>query len=168
MGLKSTLFGHPSKGSSSSVSGNSAYPAISSAFTPALGYLTQGGSMMGNLLGLNGGQAQTQGLQNWANSGGYNFLMNQGIDTVNSNMYSRGLGASGADMKALENYRSGLASTYLNQYMNNLLDFSKLGLGAGGVMSDAGRFNNSTSSEVGAKKGILGDIVKAAASFIPK
>jgi len=160
MGLKKTLFGSPSK--ESSESGNHAYPAINSAFGPALGYVTQGGSMLGNLLGVGGGPAQTSALENFSNSGGMQFLMDQGQRAITSSKAASGLLKSGSYGTALEKYGQGLASTYLNQYMNNLLDFSKLGLGAGGILSSAGSY--SKGQETGAKKGIAGDIIKAVAA----
>jgi hypothetical protein len=102
----------------------------------------------------------------YANSGGFNFLLNQGTDAVNSNMASRGLLNSGADIKGLEDYRSGLASTYLDQYMNHLNQMGQLGIGAGGVLADSGRVAQENSSSKGAKKGIAGTLIKGA-SLIP-
>jgi hypothetical protein len=56
----------------------------------------------------------------------------------------------------------GLGSTYLNQYMSNLLDFSKLGLGAGGVLASSGAYSKGSGS--GAKPGIAADLMKAVAA----
>jgi hypothetical protein len=74
----------------------------------------------------------------FADSGGMKFLMNQGTQDVNSNMASRGLLNSGADMKGLEDYRSGLASTYLDHYLDHVNQMGQLGIGAGGVLSNSG------------------------------
>lgn len=150
-GIKDTLFGK--EGKSESKSGNNAWSEIKSAFTPALNYLTQGGDQAWNIL--------KGGPQGFADSGGFNFLMDQGTNAVNSNFYARGLGESGAAMKGLEKYRYGLASTYLNQYMQQLNDFSKLGIGAGGIMSSAGQY--SKGQQKSGKDGILGDIIGAVA-----
>lgn len=168
-GITDTLFGSPSKGSSHSEShsSNRAYEPIAHAMTPALGYTTQGGNMMANLLGLSGGPAQTGGLENFANSGGMNFLREQGNRQITSNQASKGLLNSGDTLKAEEKYGQGLGSTYLNQYMQNLMGFSNLGLGAANAMSGAGNISNSVSdsTEKGAKKGIAGDILKGVAAF---
>lgn len=161
-GVKDFLFGKP--GGEETASGNHAWDAVSGAMTPALDYTTQGGSMMGSLLGVGGGPAQTEGLKNFANSGGMKFLLDEGTDSVNSNFYARGLGQSGAAMKGLEKYRSGLASTYLDKYLSHLNDYSKLGLGAAGAMSSAGGW--SKGEKKGAKEGGLGTILSAA-SMIP-
>lgn len=154
-GIADTLFGSPGKQKSSSESGNHAWDAISGAFKPALGYVGQAGGLASNIL--------NQGPGGFADTGGFKFLMDQGTDSVNSNFYSRGLGQSGAAMKGLEKYRHGLASTYLNQYMDQVFNLGKLGLGAGGVMADAGRWSKSKSKGSAGKDGILGDIVGAVA-----
>lgn len=162
-GVKDTLFGSPAKASSQSHSGNYAYDSINSAFSPALGYLTGGGNLIGNMLGVGGGPAQLDALNNYANSGGMQFLMQQGQNAVTSSKAAQGLLKSGSYGTALEKFGQGLASTYLNQYMNNLLDYSKLGLGAGSVLADAGRYSDSTSKSNGGKKGLLSSLATGAA-----
>jgi hypothetical protein len=151
-GIVDTLFGSPSK--EKSESGNKSYDAISSAFGPALGFVNQGGNAMWDML--KGGPA------GFADSGGFKHLLEQGTNSVNSNFYARGLGQSGAAMKGLEKYRYGLASTYLSQYMDQLNNLGKLGVGAGGVMSSAGQY--SKGSAKGGKDGIAGDIIGAIAN----
>jgi hypothetical protein len=163
-GVGDFLFGKKPKPETSE-SGNHAWEPIKSALSPALGYVTGGGNMMGSLLGIPGMGSQTEGLKNFANSGGMQFLLNEGTDAINSNFYARGLGKSGAAMKGLEKYRSGLASTYLNDYMKNLMGFSNLGLGAAGVMSDAGRWSKGIGQQAG-KGGALPYMLQAA-SMIP-
>jgi hypothetical protein len=59
----------------------------------------------------------------------------------------------------LEKYGQGLASTYLNQYMSNLKDFSVIGLGSAGVLSDAGKFNESNGE--GKKRGVAQSLAQA-------
>jgi hypothetical protein len=132
-------------------------PMLTGALGPALGYVTGGGNMMGSLLGINGGPAQTGALTNFANSGGMQFLRDQGNQQINSNMAAKGLLNSGATGKALEKYGQGLGSTYLNQYMSNLKDYAGIGLGAGGILADSGVEKH----EKGAKKGILSSLVDA-------
>lgn len=143
-----TLFGAPSKQSSSSSNVNNSM--LSGSLGGALGGASKANSLMSTML--DGGPG------GYADSGGMKFLLNQGTDAVNSNMASRGLLNSGADMKGLEDYRSGLASTYLDQYMNHVNQMGQLGLGAGGVLADSGRV--SSEKETGAKKGIAGSLMK--------
>lgn len=155
-GIVDTLFGSPSK--EKSESGNHAYKDISSAFKPALGYVTDAGSMMSQML--------SGGPGGFADSGGFKHLLEQGTNQVNSNFYSRGLGQSGAAMKGLEKYRYGLASTYLTQYMDQLNNLGKLGIGAGGVLGSAGQW--SKGSATGKKNGIAGDIIGSIAMSDPR
>lgn len=91
------------------------------------------GSAIGNM-----GSELNGGPQGFANSGGFNFLLDQGTQNVNANMAARGLGTSGADMKGLETMRNGLASTYLQNYMNDNAMMGGLGLGAGGILAQSG------------------------------
>lgn len=112
------------------------------------------------------GSPQMDAMSNYADSAGMKFLLGQGINQINGNMAGKGLLQSGATATGLEKLRQGLATTYLNQYLDKVLDFSRLGLGAGGVLAGAGQTSTSsgTSTSKGAKQGILGDIAGAAVS----
>jgi hypothetical protein len=170
MGLKSSLFGKAAGGKSSSKqeSGNYAYGDISGAFKPALGYVTSSGDMMSKLLGLSGdATAQKGALENFSNSAGMGFLKDQGMDMITSNQAAKGLLNSGDTLKASQQYGQGLASTYLNQMMQNLLGLGGLGLGAGGVMADAGRWSKgeSKSSESKGKNGMLPSLISSVAAI---
>lgn len=123
-----------------SESGNKAYGDISSAFKPALGYVTQGGDMLANLLGVGTGN-QTDALDKFANSGGMGWLMDQGNRMINSNQAAKGLLQSGSTLAASQKYGQGLGSTYLSQYMDKLLGLGNLGLGAGGTLAQAGQYS---------------------------
>jgi hypothetical protein len=142
-----SLGGGKSKGSSSSSSGNVNNGQLSSSLMPAVGATGQATNLMGTML--NGGP------QGFANSGGFDFLMKQGTEGVNSNMASRGLLNSGADMKGLEDYRSGQASTFLNNYMNQVNNMGQLGLGAGSVLANSGDVSSSKSKNK-SKNGSVG------------
>lgn len=155
-GVMDTLFGKGSK--EKSESGNKAWDSVSGAMGPVLGNTSQGSGAMWDML--KGGPA------GFADSGGFKHLLEQGTNAVNSNFYARGLGESGAAMKGLEKYRHGLASTYLTQYMDQLNNYSKLGLGAAGAMSSAGQWSKGQAS--GGKQGIAGDIIGAIAMSDPR
>lgn len=128
------LFKKPQAGKTS----NRSWSEIKGAFTPALGYVTQGGDALANLLGVGTGD-QTQALDKFANSGGMQWLMDQGNRMINSNQAAKGLLSSGSTLKGIEKYGQGLGSTYLSSYMDKLLGLGNLGLGAGGVMASAGQ-----------------------------
>lgn len=165
------LFGSPSKqkseSESHSQSGNYAWPAVSSAMTPVLGNTAKGSNAIGALLGLPGYGDQTGALDNWANAGGMQWQMDQGNRMINSNQAAKGLLNSGSTLTGIQKYGQGLGSTYLNQYMGHLNEFSRLGLGAAGAMTGAGGWTKSDSKSkgtgTGAKEGIAGDLLAAAA-----
>lgn len=157
-GIGRTLFGGPSEQSSSSESGNHAWGPISGAFTPALGYVTGAGNMVQNLLS---GSGQNQGLNNFANSTGMKFVMDQGMKGITSSQAAKGLLNSGSTLKAMNKYGQGVGSTYLNNYMDNIFKLGNLGIGAGSVMANAGQWSKSESEGQGAKSGILPQLIQA-------
>lgn len=94
-------------------------------------------------------------LTNFSNSAGLKFLQDQGNNMINNNQAAKGMLQSGATAKGIEDYANNLNSTYLNQYLSHLFDFGKLGLGAAGILSDAGKYSigSNFSSSVGKSQG---------------
>jgi hypothetical protein len=107
------------------------------------------------------GDPSYDALSAFANSGGMQFLMDQGRKAVEGSQAGKGMLESGATGKALEQYGQNLGSTYLNNYLTQLQDFSKLGTANAAVLSDAGKYSNalvnsnSTGSGTGGKTGLL-------------
>jgi hypothetical protein len=147
------LFGKKPKPESSE-SGNKAYDYLKGQFGSTAGYTGDVSSGLAGLLGLNGAAAQTEGLDNWANSGGMDFLMKNMQKGVTSSKAAQGLLQSGSYGTALQDRAYGLSSTYLNQYMDQMLGLGKLGLGAGGILGSAGQYSKGTGAQQG-KAGIL-------------
>jgi hypothetical protein len=135
-----------SKSQSSSESGNKAYPYIQSTFGGTAGQTGSASSAMGNVLGLGGSDAMSKALDDYYNSAGGQFQLGQGLDALTSKYSALGLTHSGAAMKGMEEFRQGLASTYLDNYLNHLNELGQLGLGAGGLIANAGQFSNSQST----------------------
>jgi len=112
---------------------------------------------------------QTAALDNWANSGGMQFLRDQGIKAIEGSRAARGLLQSGATGTELLKFGQGLGSTYLNQYMDQLLNHARLGLGAGGLIGSTGSWSRSSGTgqssgkAQGEKQGILPMIASAIA-----
>ncbi len=177
------LFGKPAKSKSTSTStqtsesGNHAYNDLNQALLPTVNYLSQGGNALASLLGIpmnnaDGTAAPDQGaaLNQFSNSTGMDFIRNQGVKAIEASQGGKGMFQSGATGKALQSFGQGLGSTFLNQYLQNLFDYSRLGLGGAGVLAGAGGYSNSTgtsnstSTSKGPKKGIIGDIAGAAVS----
>lgn len=151
-------------GKSESESGNYAYPWIKSTYGPAGGNAFNfGTSTIQSILG--GGPGGDAALDNWWNSSGGKFLLDQGLDTVTNKYASLGLSKSGAAMKGIEDYRSGLASTKLGEAMQQYFGLANLGLGAGNLISGAGQYSKSKST--GATQGLaglIGSLASAAAA----
>jgi len=106
----------------------SPYASIGTAALPqllqSLGYQGQYGAN-GNLTGLSG-----QGFQfnpsNLAQTPGYQFTLQQGLNAVNNATSATGQTGSGAQAKGLANYATGLAqNTYNQQYQNALTTYQQ-------------------------------------------
>jgi hypothetical protein len=123
-------------------------PAVTPAATPA--------ATVPQANGTNTGDALTA----FANSAGLKFLQDQGNQMINNNQAAKGMLQSGATLKGLQDYANNLNSTYLNDYLNKLMDWSKLGLGAAGVLGGAGSYSDSNSLSSGTSKGSGGSSSK--------
>lgn len=111
----------------------------------------QGVKALYDLLGLNGTDAQNAGFENWKNSTGYNFTKSEGMNgIIGSNAVGGSLG-SGAALKALDRYNTGLADQTFSSYFKDLLssvsaaneNFKTSFLGPLGILSDAGKYSSS-------------------------
>lgn len=145
MGLFSSLFGKKKPATSD----NKAYQQLNSSFSPWIAQGSQGMGQYANILGLGGEGAQQGALDNWWNSSGGDFLMNQGTDQIVGNRAAGGLLRSGGTSKSIEDYRSGLASTKLSEYMGMLDNMNKNALGAGNIISGAGAESTGASTSGG-------------------
>jgi len=136
---------------------------LNTSFSPWVQQGGQGMGAMAGILGLNGAPAQDQALDGWWKGSGGDFLLSQGMDQIMGNRAAGGLLRSGGTMKAMEDYRSGLASTKLGEMMQMLQGFNQNALGAGNIIANAGQRN------VGASKsgGGLGKILGLGLSLIP-
>lgn len=160
--------GSKSKSETRSEQGNRFADDIKGSFSPWVDQGRQGMGQVANLLGLGGSDAQQGAHDSWWNSSGGQFMLGQGLDQVDAMSRSRGLGQNVAAMKAMEDYRSGLASTKLQNYMGNLFNMNQQALGAGGLIADAGRYGKSWSKSTGSEdKGGLGAGLGALLSKIP-
>lgn len=133
--LARSLFGGSKQKQSSE---NRAFGPISQAFTPALGYTTQGGNALAALLGLTGGGDQAAAAANFRNTPGYQFQLQEGSKAITGNAAARGLLNSGSTAKALQKYGQGLADSTYQQYIQNLLGLGGLGTQAGSVLASSG------------------------------
>lgn len=159
--------GSQSSSQSQSSSSNLAYPMLSSTLGGAVGQAPSAMSQIATLLGLGGNSAAASaGLDNYANSAGYNFAQKQGMDAINNNMYARGLGKSGADEKALAQFTTGLNQQYLQNYLGDLSNLGGLGINAGDVLARAGNVSNSSSTSKGSSDSETGGLGKFIGSIL--
>lgn len=110
----------------------------------AIGYGTSADDRIAALLGLGGDPAAAQaGFDQYRDSTGYQFRVDEGNQAVNTNAYARGMGDSGATLKALVRYGQGAASDEFGRYMGQLGNVSSAGANARGLVAGVG--NNTVS-----------------------
>lgn len=91
------------------------------------------------LLGLGGdAQAQEQAFARFQNASGFRNQLNEGLQAVNTNAYARGLGDSGATLRALQERGNNLAQQSFGQYFGMLGDQQNVGVGAKAQVTNAG------------------------------
>lgn len=120
-------------------------------------YLPAGGratSTTEALLGLGGDpKAGADAFNNYLNSTGYQFQLNQGQQAVTTNNASKGLLNSGATIKALARYGQGLGGQYFQSYLNNLQGLSQGGLNAGAAIGNAASAAGTNQANIATQRG---------------
>lgn len=120
---------------------NQAFPALSQALTPALGYTAQAGGALNTLLNPND---PTAGYADYKKNSGFDFQNQQGMQNVAGSGAAQGLLRSGATSGALVNLGNNLASSNYKDYLGDLFKFGNLGLGAAGALGSAGATSQSS------------------------
>jgi hypothetical protein len=117
-------------------------------------------------LGLGGDPAASQAaLNNYLNSTGYQFNLQQGEQAAEQNAASSGMLNSGATLKALDAYGTGLADQYGQQYEQNLQGVVNTGEGAANALSGQGQaYANAVSSNNNSAATNVGNAALAGAS----
>jgi hypothetical protein len=133
------------------------------------GYVNNGVSAnkeSADLLGLNGAAGSARGgpaFQNYLNSTGYGFQMDQGTRAITGSAAARGLLNSGSTAKALTGYGQNLASTSFDNYLSKVNGQAGQGLTASGQIGEAGTSGGKAAGDAmqsGISKagGIFGDL----------
>lgn len=125
---------------------NQAYPYLQGALSPQVSNGTNASGQLANMLGLNGPAGQQTGFDNWRNSTGYQFGMQQGQDSITGNAATQGLLNSGSTLKALDTYGQNYANTQYQNYLNPLQNLMAGGTAAAGVLGSAGNTSEQTSN----------------------
>lgn len=88
---------------------------------PAIDRGNAAGATYAGLLGVGGDPAASAAaLEAYRGSTGYQDLLNTGLGAVNANAYARGMGDSGATLKALQTRGMAIADQNQQQYLSNL------------------------------------------------
>ena len=111
-------------------------------------------------------QDAANGMQSWLDNSGYSWVRDQGNRGLEGTYASHGAASSGAAAKALTKYNSGLANTYLQQYIGNLQDQQKMGLGAMGTLAGAGQTSSSTGQGTSSQSNGAGQAIGTALAMI--
>ena len=82
-------------------------------------------------LGLQGPAGQQRAIDTFRASPGYQFALNQGLEGVKRQEAARGLGGSGAELRALQRTGQGLADQEFGQYQQRLAGLAGAGQQAG-------------------------------------
>lgn len=112
-----------------------------------------------NQLLTSGGQ-NNPAFQNYLNSTGYNFQLQQGTGAISGNAASKGILNSGAAAKALQGYGQNLASTTFNNYLGQLGGLGAMqgqqaqqGINAAGMVGQAGTTGGGNAGQLTAGAG---------------
>lgn len=159
MGFVTDLFGGEKSSSS-----NQAYPFLQNALGGVVGTGGKANTAQADALGLNGTGASQQGFQNFLNSTGEQFTLDQGSKAITGNAAARGLLNSGSTLKALQGFGQQTGQQYFQNYLSNLNALSGQGIQGAGVISDAGKV--SSGSKNGGLLGGIGSLAGTAALFV--
>lgn len=150
------LFGGSKQKANSS---NQAYGYLQDALGGGIQQGGQAGSAIANMLGLNGSGAQNQGFNNFRNSTGYQFGMDQGMQAITGGAATKGLLNSGSTLKGLNQFGQQFANSQYGDYMNQLQGLQGAGLQGAGVLSSAGNVSSSKGRSTKGAGGFIGDMM---------
>lgn len=151
-----SIFGGSKQKSSSA---NQAYGTINNAFSPLLGYASQGAQGISDFLGGN-----TSGFDKYKEATGFNTQMGQGLQNITNAGAAKGLLRSGASGQALVKYGNDLTQQSAGSYIDKLLGLAGLGNTAGNILTNAGQTSQSTSKGKNGIGGFLGSAAGAVAA----
>lgn len=106
-------------------------------FQPYQAAGTQAENTLASLYGNNGTGAQTAARADFANTPGYQFQMQQGLNAINADAAAKGQTLSGNTMTGINNYAQGVASQGYNNYINQLQNMASGGMSAAGGAGNA-------------------------------
>jgi hypothetical protein len=145
---------------------NRAYNDIANGVSPLMGNAAEGSSVFGRLLGLNG----NGGYNAWKQNAGFDWGAERGGAGLFANAAARRLLDSGATRKAMMAFGEDYSHKFFNDYIQQLMQYSGLGLNAGQLLAGAGNMSggqstgtaNSYSTGTSSQKNGLGSLIGSA------
>lgn len=153
MGFSSSKQKSENSSQQTSQSFNQAYPFLQGALGDQVGNAGKGSSAIASLLGLNGSDEGAKAFNQFKDSSGYQFIQDEGVKGITGSLAAKGLLGSGSALKAISNYSSNLASSFLNNYLSSLMGLSNTGIQAGQILASAGNRANSQGTSYGTSTG---------------
>lgn len=105
---------------------------LSTRFDPYVNTGTGAQNAIADLMGFNGPQAQQQARANFQTDPGYQFAFGEGQRAIDSSAAARGMSNSGATLKALQRYGTGIADQQYGNYLQRLMSLGQQGQSATG------------------------------------
>jgi hypothetical protein len=130
---------------------NQAYPYLKGALSGNISNGSAAGGTLADLLGLNGAAGSSAGFNNFRNSTGYQFGLNQGLQSITGNAATQGLLNSGGTLKAMDTYGQNYANTQYGNYTGMLQQLLGAGNQSAGILGSAG---NTSQKQPGIMSGL--------------
>lgn len=131
------------------------------------------GKRVDDLLGNNGGDTTSsqQAFDQYLNSSGYRFQQQQGMQALNATANAKGMGNSGATVKAALKFGTGLGSTYFNSYIDKENQVANRGANAATNLASiysgsGGALAANSINDAAAQNGILNQGLSDFGSFV--
>lgn len=100
-------------------------------------------SMLAALLGVDGPQAQELAFRNFSNSPGFDFALGEGTRAIDQSAAARGMGRSGATLRALQEHGQNLHNLEFGNHLSRLGGLVSQGqTGASGLTGNSRGFGN--------------------------
>lgn len=136
--IKSLLSGALTNTNQSGYQGmNQAAQQAVGAYQPFLQSGQAANHTLSDLYGSNGAEAQQAAQGGFQNNPGYQFARDQGISALDASAAAKGNLLSGNQIKAVQDYGTGLANQTYQQYVGNLQNQAGLGANAAGGYGNA-------------------------------
>lgn len=146
----SSIFGGSKE---TSKSYNQGYGLLKDSFSPMFKYAGTGAEGVSKLLG-----GDASGFNAYKDATGFDALSEIGSRGITGNAAARGLLRSGSAGKALVDYGNTMNNQYAQQFIQNLLGLSDVGLKAGSIVGGAGEVGEAQKKSKPGIGGFLGQI----------